>query len=160
MPRIRLSIGTHEVDIEGSEQFIAEHKSLVTDMLCRLPKEAASVGEPPAAEAAPSVHPVRSLSELDFGEVLFMLPDTASGTDKVLLAGKFAQLMSDNSTFDTREANQLLLGQGVKLANPSQSLKNNLKAKRVFKFEGRYRVSRDGETHIESVVSQTAGEPR
>ena len=160
MPRIRLSSGTHEVDIEGPEEFITKHESLIADILSRLPREAVSVGEPPAAEAASPVHPVRDLTELEFGEVLFMLPDAASGTDRVLLAGKFAQLMSDNNTFDTREANQLLLGQGVKLANPSQSLKNNLKAKRVFKFEGRYRVSRDGENHIESLVSQLAGESR
>ena len=159
MPRIRLCIGTHELELEGPEQFISEHKALITDMLSSRSRHPVGDGASREAEASPD-HPMLSLSSLEFGEALFMLRDDASGTDKILLAGKFAQVMSDNNTFDTREANQLLLGQGVKLANPSQSLKNNLKAKRAFKFEGRYRMSRDGESHIESLISSAVGESR
>lgn len=152
MPHIKLRIGTRELELEGSEEFISEHKTLITDMLSSRSGQAADDGAPRETGTSPDP-PMVSLSSLEFGEVLFMLPDDASGTDKILLAGKFAQMMSDNNTFDTREANQLLLGQGIKLANPSQSLKNNLKARRVFKFEGRYRISRDGDSHIESLIS-------
>ena len=160
MPRIRLTIGTHELDLEGSEEFIDAHMGLVADLLGRLPADAATRDDPPADPASLAAGQDGSVTDLEFGEALFMLPGGASGTDKILLAGKFAQITSDNNTFDTREANQLLLGQGIRLANPSQSLKNNLKAKRVFKFEGRFRVSRDGENHLETLISQTRGEPR
>ena len=158
MPRLRLSIGTHELDLEGPEQFINEHKALITEILDRFPKDMVPSREPSAAAVDPPARAERSVTDLEFGEALFMLPDAASGTDKILLAGKFAQIVSDNNTFDTREANQLLIGQGIKLANPSQSLKNNLKAKRAFKFEGRFRVSRDGESHLESLIAQARGE--
>ena len=160
MPRVRLSNGTHEVELEGSEEFIDEHLPVVARMLEQLPSGATTRNDSQLEAADSAIPHAPSIGDLEFGEALFMLPDSASGTDKILLAGKFAQTMSDTNTFDTREANQLLLGQGIRLANPSQSLKNNLKAKRVFKFEGKYRVSRDGEGHLESLITQARGETR
>ncbi len=158
MPRIRVSIGSHEVDLEGPEQFINEHKDLIVEVLDRLQGKSASANERSATTVDEPARTGNRIMELEFGEALFMLPNSASGTDKILLAGKFAQAISDNNTFDTREANQLLIDQGIKLANASQSLKNNLKAKRAFKFEGRYRVSRDGESHIETLIAHPTGE--
>jgi hypothetical protein len=88
----------------------------------------------------------------EFGEVLHSLPNSATGPDRMLLAGSYAQLASADNTFSTGEANQLLLGQGVKLSNPSQALKNAIAAKRVFKVGKRYRVSKSGEEHLKSLT--------
>ena len=44
----------------------------------------------------------------------------------------------------TGEANTLLTDQGIKVGNPSQCVKQNLVAKRVFKHQRRYRVSQTG----------------
>jgi hypothetical protein len=88
----------------------------------------------------------------EFGEVLHALPNKASGPDQMLVAGWYAQDGSTDNTFSTGEANQLLLGQSVKIANPSQSLKNAIAAKRVFKVGSRYRVSKIGEQHLHSLI--------
>ena len=66
----------------------------------------------------------------------------------MLLAGRFAQLLSEDNSFSTKESNSLLLEQSVKVGNPSQCMTNNLKAKRVFKIGDRYRVSRPGEEYL------------
>jgi hypothetical protein len=44
---------------------------------------------------------------------------------------------------------------GVKLGNPSQSVKQNLVAKRAFAVQrGRYRVARDGLGHLEQLTGR------
>jgi hypothetical protein len=62
----------------------------------------------------------------------------------MLLAGYFAQLRSGDQSFGTGEANTLLTDQGIKVGNPSQCVKQNLVAKRVFRHQRRYRVSQTG----------------
>jgi hypothetical protein len=62
----------------------------------------------------------------------------------MLLAGHFAQSRSADASFSTGEANTLLTEQGVKIGNPSQSVKQNLVARRVFRHQRRYRVSQIG----------------
>jgi hypothetical protein len=45
-----------------------------------------------------------------------------------------------------------LTEQGVKVGNPSQCVKQNLLAKRVFKHQGRYRVSQIGLDHLRQLI--------
>jgi hypothetical protein len=78
------------------------------------------------------------------------LAKNASQSDKILLAGSFAAQGTGDKTFSTSEASALLVEQGIKLSNPSQSLKNNLAAKRVFKQGNRFRVSKIGEDHLKT----------
>ena len=70
----------------------------------------------------------------------------------MLVAGYFAQQRGADNGFATGEANTLLTEQGVKVGNPSQCVKQNLLAKRVFKHQGRYRVSQIGLDHLRQLV--------
>ena len=148
MPRLRVSMGTQELELEGPVEFIEQYDAPIANVLRRFASELPASGETPTA---PELH----TTEHEFGEALHTLPDDASGTDQILLAGRFAQRASDTNTFSTREANELLKEQDVKLSNASQFLKVNLKAKRVFKFEGGYRVSQVGERHLDSLMEQS-----
>jgi hypothetical protein len=153
--RVRISLSAGDLEVEGTEEFVrqyAESIRTLIDRLEELPIQPAA--QPPAVAAPAPVAPTAQAAEQrEFGEVLHSLPNNASGPDRILLAGSYAQLASADNTFSTGEANQLLLGQGVKLSNPSQALKNTIAAKRVFKVGKRYRVSKTGEEHLRSLVS-------
>ncbi len=88
----------------------------------------------------------------EFGEAIHSLPKGSSGTDQILVAGYYAAAGSADGTFATSEANSLLVEQGIKLSNPSQSLKNGLAAKRVFKVGKRFKLSKTGEDSIRSFI--------
>jgi hypothetical protein len=146
-------LGAGDLEVEGSEQFVAQYQSALSELIDRLksqPRPAAG------GETAGRSSPASTVSEAgeprEFGEVLHSLPNGASGSDKILLAGSYVQRTDSNNSFSTGEANQLLLGQGVKLSNPSQALKNAIEAKRAFKVGSRYRVSKVGEDHLKSLT--------
>jgi hypothetical protein len=150
--KIRISLGMGELEVEGSSDFVAGYEENIRGMLARLesqsvkPASAASGGG--AARAASA-----AASELgEFGEVFHLLPKTASGSDQILVAGYFVASKSSDQTFSTNEANKLLIEQGIKLSNPSQSLRNALTAKRVFKVGSRFRVSNTGEQYVLNLI--------
>jgi hypothetical protein len=148
MPRIRVCLSSGEFEVEGDEQFIDRYKATVGVMLEHLASGNARGPKQPELNSSER----DSQSPESFGQILHRLPKSATGTDQVLLAGQYAQTSSADNTFATAEANRLLVEQGIKLANPSQSLKNNLTAKRVFKVGKRYRVAKDGEEHLASLT--------
>jgi hypothetical protein len=65
----------------------------------------------------------------------------ASGVDRMLIAGDVAQQLSANDDFSVDEANSLLTGQGVEIEDPARPMKENLLAKRVLRYQDRFRVS-------------------
>lgn len=81
-------------------------------------------------------------------ELLGRLPDTATDVDRMLVAGYIAQRGSADLGFSVDEATSLLQRLGLEVHNPSQLLKQNLLAKRVFKHQGRFRVSQIGLDHL------------
>lgn len=158
--RVRISLTAGEFEVEGPEAFVQRYDSVVDDLLERVrsgptPKTASTNGqkEDVTGEQDESFSPTTEAAELlDFGEVLHSLPSKATSTDQILLAGHYVQQGSGDNSFSTNEANSLLVEQGIKLSNASQSLKNNLAAKRVFKLPGkRWRVSRPGEEYLKSL---------
>jgi hypothetical protein len=154
--RIRLNVSTGELELEGSEAFIAKYDASIGEMLLRLrhaPERATAGGAggeksglPPEGTAAGGVE------TLDFGEALHGLPRNATAPEQILLAAKFASKASADGSFTTGDANQLLIGQGVKLSNASQAMHQNQVAKRVFKAGGKWRLSREGEAHLKTLV--------
>ena len=108
---------------------------------------------PPAAAAQPARS--ASLSDTDsLGELLHRLPRSATDVYRMLLAGHVAQSRSADRSFSTGEANALLTEQGIKIGNPSQSVKQNLVARRVFRHQRRYRVSQIGLDHLAQLLRQ------
>lgn len=157
--RIRISLTAGELEIEGPESFVSQYEESIAAVLERLREEGVvAVAAPPqqpavvaasngAAESAPAP---AAASEEPFGEVLHSL-NTKSGTDQILLAGHYVGKGSADGTFSTTEAHKLLIEQGVKLSNASQSLKNNLSAKRAFKVGSRFKISKAGIDHLNTL---------
>jgi hypothetical protein len=73
----------------------------------------------------------------------------------MLMAGLHLQRRAADRAFTTSDANRLLLEHGIKLGNPSQSVKQNLVAKRAFAVQrGRYRVAQGGLGHLEQLTGR------
>ncbi|MEO5535261.1 MAG: hypothetical protein ABIR17_09040 [Pseudolysinimonas sp.] len=108
-----------------------------------------------SSTSAPGSVAQNALESADFGELMIGLPNSVTGTDQMLVAGLFAQRQSADNTFTTKDASSLLLEQGYKVGNPSQSMTNNLKAKRVFKVGTSYRVSRAGIDYVTQLFGQS-----
>jgi hypothetical protein len=158
--RLRISLSAGELEIEGDASLLSKYDADIKTLLARL-------------VAGPGLEVPRGGGKLgagtkhgdeggkggvqldgDFGEILHQLPKSATATDQMLLAGLFAQRSGDDKSFATGTANTLLLDQGIKISNASQCMTNNLKARRVFKVPGGYRVSKPGEDHLAELIDQ------
>ncbi len=147
--RLRINLSQGEFEVEGSEAFVERYAARIDALFAGLASgrnaepapalpaantETTDAGSPNGAGHAPS----------HLGEWLEHMPRSATDVDRMLLAGYYAQLRSGDRCFGTGEANALLTDQGIKVGNPSQCVKQNLVAKRVFKHHRRYRVSQTG----------------
>ncbi|HVS69289.1 MAG TPA: hypothetical protein VHE56_12105 [Mycobacteriales bacterium] len=152
--RIRISLAVGELEVEGTSEFVEQYKNDIQRMLERLATRNDFSGPPPNQHAAATNGAAASGGQVpaQFGEVLASISGKASGTDLILVAGWFTQASSPDASFSTTEAASLLVEQGIKLSNPSQSLKNNIAAKKVFKIGSRYKVSRSGEDHLRTIL--------
>jgi hypothetical protein len=104
--------------------------------------------------ATPSAVGNGQLPEL-FGEYYGEFRPALSDTEKMLVAASFVQAKDQDHTFTTKDANQLLLDQNVKVGNPSESVRRLAQAKRVFVATGgEFRVSASGFEHLESLKSK------
>jgi len=153
--RIRISLATGELEVDGHQDFVSQYAESIAALLSRLIEQGPTVvATVPAATAAASSGNLTgnfgttaggTSSPVDepFGQVLHSL-SSKSGTDQILLAGYYHAKTTPDGTFSTNEAHKLLIEQGVKLSNASQSMKNNLAAKRAFKVGSRFKVAKAG----------------
>ena len=58
-------------------------------------------------------------------------------------------------TFATAEASKLLVEQGIKVSNPSQSLKNNMDGKKLFRVGNRFKISREGQDRVNDLLGRS-----
>jgi hypothetical protein len=147
--KLRINLAQREFEVEGSESFVRAYAERLDQLLEWLTQQTAT--------AAISPPPIRTDGDgvevaATFGELLQLLPRSATDVDRMLIAGYFAQQSGADNGFATGEANHLLTEQGVKVGNPSQCVKQNLLAKRVFKHQGRYRVSQIGLDYLRQLV--------
>ena len=145
--KLRINLAQREFEVEGSESFVKTYAERLDQLLGRLTEQTEAPPRParpagPDGDALPGT----------FGELLQRLPRAATDVDRMLVAGYFAQQRGADNGFATGEANTLLTEQGVKVGNPSQCVKQNLLAKRVFKHQGRYRVSQIGLDHLRQLI--------
>lgn len=141
--RLRINLAQQEFEVEGTEAFVQGWTDRIEALFGRLEevRPAAAELRPNGADAAPA-------RPESFGELLHHLPRGVTDVDRILAAGHFAQKRNPDRSFATGDANALLTEQGVKVGNPSQCVKQNLVAKRVFRHQGRYRVSQQGIDHL------------
>jgi hypothetical protein len=149
--RLRVNLAQSEFEVEGSEAFVRTYAERFDSLLDRI-GQLARPDDPPAGRVPPPGAPALSLKNASLGELLHHLPRSATDVDRMLLAGHVAQSRSSDNAFSTGEANALLTEQGVKIGNPSQSVKQNLVAKRVFRHQRRYRVSQIGLDHLAQLL--------
>ncbi len=141
--RLRINLAQREFEVEGSEAFVNAYVGRFDAWLA----DFAAAGLDPAPPPVPGARleaTSRPLAAETFGELLQQLPRAASDVDRMLVAGWFAHMRNGDKSFSTGEASALLTEQGFKVGNPSQCVRQNLIAKRVFKHQGRYRVSQPG----------------
>ena len=148
--RLRVNLVQSEFEVEGSEEFVRTYAERFDALLDRLGNRPTPVEPAPASKPAGSPGP--AIEGKSLGELLHHLPRTATDVDRMLLAGYVAQLSSADSSFGTGEANTMLTEQGIKVGNPSQSVKQNVVAKRVFRHQRRYRVSQIGLDHLRQLL--------
>jgi hypothetical protein len=148
--KLRINLAQREFEVEGSETFVRAYAERLDQLLEWLSQQTAAAAGP----LPPVVQDGDGLAAGgSFGELLQRLPRTATDVDRMLVAGYFAQQSGADNAFATGEANHLLTEQGVKVGNPSQCVKQNLLAKRVFKHQGRYRVSQIGLDYLRQLVN-------
>lgn len=152
--RVRISLTQGEIELEGSEAFIRSYADRLEGLFERLEQQTASASDVQVAtrSSPPGAAPAPAQPSQNFGERLQALPRSVTDVDRILLAGHHAQGRSPDRSFATGEANALLTEQGIKVGNPSQCVKQNLLAKRVFKHQGRYRVSQQGTDHLRQLL--------
>ena len=144
--RLKINLSEGEFEVEGSEAFVERYAARIDALFGTL--ETRRSKQEPAITAVPETgggngHASNDAPE-NIGEWLEHMPRSATDVDRMLLAGYFAQIRSSDQSFGTGEANTLLTDQGIKVGNPSQCVKQNLVAKRVFRHQRRYRVSQTG----------------
>ncbi len=163
--RIRISLTQQEVEVEGREAFVRDLLPRLEALLARLGKAkadlpslaagpaAATPPSPGRAETAVPASPRRALPL--FGEFIHHLPADATEVDKMLAAGFWVQLHSPERSFATAEASRRLAEHGIRIGNPSQCVRQNIQAKRVFLVrKGRYRVAQAGVEHLRRLMGE------
>jgi hypothetical protein len=158
---LRISLSAGEFEVEGPPTFIVQYDEVARQLLARLHSSASDAFNPPGSAAgtgAGKPSPIASNGNgawPEFGEAIHRLPRNASGTDLILVAGYYASTKHADQTFATAEASKLLVEQCIKVANPSQSMKNNLTAKKVFKVGSRFKISREGIERINLLLPRS-----
>ena len=152
--RLKINLSAGEFEVEGSEAFVERYVERIDALFAKLANskstapalvDASSTGTGAAVSSNHAANGVAATAAPShIGEWLEHMPRSATDVDRMLLAGYFAQLRSGDQSFGTGEAAILLTDQGIKVGNPSQCVKQNLVAKRVFKHQRRYRVSQTG----------------
>jgi hypothetical protein len=145
--RLRVNLAQSEFEVEGSEAFVRTYAERFDALLDRLGHHR-QPDNPPTGRTPEAQASTVAIESAGLGELLHRLPRSATDVDRMLLAGHVAQSRSADNAFSTGEANALLTEQGVKIGNPSQSVKQNVVAKRVFRHQRRYRVSQIGLDHL------------
>lgn len=157
--RLRISLSTGEFEVEGPATFIAQYDQVARQLLARLHESPPDAFKSPdSGDGAAASQPTAAFNGNgtwpEFGEAIHKLPRNASGTDLILVAGYYASMTHADQTFATSEASKLLVEQSIKVANPSQSLKNNLGSKKVFKVGSRFKISREGIERINQLLQR------
>jgi hypothetical protein len=166
--KVRINLKTGEIEFEGSEQFVAEQLSKLTEIA----ELVGSLSGPPegntelegddavvdgAVELEQVEHEEEAASQADktisvpksFGEWLHNFKGELSDLDEALLTAYYVQTESSTNDFKTSEVNKALKDHGIKLTNPSETIRRLAVKKLLFQTRkvGKLRfmrVSADG----------------
>lgn len=138
---VRINFRVGEIAVSGPKEVVDEYLDRYSEL--------ADVQPEPARKALPS-----ETNEVpdEFGAYLQLFPTSVSDVDRALIAANFVQRGSQEDSFSTRELNQQLVEQGIRLSNPSESVRQNVRSRRAFALSrGRFRVSKQGVAHLSTL---------
>lgn len=151
--RVRICRSTGELEIEGDSGLVRDWWDELFPQIASVAREKRKASTPPEDKGAEREN--EGEDGEPFGEFFHNFRDDISDGDRMLIAASFVQTRTDDRTFTTGAANQLLIEQGRKLANPSVCVKRLVDAKRAFRVSGQnHRVSDTGLKHVESLRMQ------
>ena len=166
--RARINLQVGEFEFEGSQEFV-ENQLENLDSLVELMAELRDVAldddvDIPELDAngeensgGGSTAPEDLSMPSSFGEWMHKFRDDVNNTDKALITAYFVQKQSAEDDFKTREVNKSLTEHGIKLGNPSETLKRLIGKKSLFQTRKNgavkfFRVSQDGLKHLKSLL--------
>lgn len=153
--RVRANRSTGELEVEGSPELVAEWwEKLWPEMGKGAP--VADVSLPAPKRQLPLIGTTSPQIPIVFGEYYSEFRSDTTDVDKVLIAGAFTQDKDIDRVFTTKNANQLLIEQNIKVGNASECVRRLVQARRAFVVsDGKFRVSASGFEHLKSLkVSQ------
>lgn len=162
--KARINFKTGEVELEGSEQFVQEQLAnidAIAEYMALLAtnnsadEESLVEQEEIAIVAEEEEEKLSSVGEQElqipntFGEWFYRFRNEINDLEKALITAYYVQKQSPQNDFKTSEVNKFLQEHGVKLSNPSTSLKRLAEKKLLFQTRKsgklKYmRVSSDG----------------
>ncbi|SRR5258708_25681844 len=156
--KIRINLNSREIEIEGSEAFVEKYSETINNYIeiIKTPSRSnpqsliSSQREEGQSQFSSTERNADSVPD-SFGEYYSRFPKSMKDVDKILVAGYFHQQKSGNNSFSTQEAASLLIEQGVKLSNAAAFLKANLTANKIFKHDGKFRISENGVDYIKKL---------
>jgi hypothetical protein len=165
--KAKINLRKGEFEFEGNQAFVEKQLSSLSDLIDSLHArdywEEAHIEEETEETTKDKTETTtdKGLSVPDsFGEWYNKFPKKLTQSDQILIAGYFVQSHSTDRSFKTSKANKFLKEQGIKLSNPSVTLKKQvLKKKWVFVVKKKgvlhcYRVSAEGKDHLRSLLKQ------
>ena len=162
--RLRISFQDQEIELEGSTDFVERWAPELRSWLAGSASDTSLSSKPKPTNSTPVTTSISDTaahlpdreaavngtpSGFSFGEFMHQFPRQVTDVDRMLIAGLYVQRHTQDDCFSTASANSLLLDQGFKVGNASQSVKQNVTARRAFRVtNGRYRVSSEGEDYL------------
>ena len=149
---------TGEVEVEGSPDLVTEWWERLWPEVAGHTGQRAAIGVVSQDGQLPrsSVGARTEVPEV-FGEYFNDFRSDVTDVDKMLIAGAFAQAKDPDRAFATKNANQLLIDQNVKLTNASECVRRLIMSKRAFVVsDGKFRVSAQGFERLKSLKAQPA----
>lgn len=166
LAKFKLNLKTREVEIEGSEAFVERQiRSLETifETLSQNDCDSRHADEDESVEKVANIKsgdkPMTDSMPATFGEWMHSFKTELTDLDKALITAKYVQLKSPENDFKTAEVNTALKEHGIKLSNPSGTLKRLAGKKYLFQTRkvGKLRfmrLSTDGQEILESLKAK------
>lgn len=161
--RVRLCRSSGEIEVEGPADFVEAWFERLWEKVKEVPYTTARSSPQGADSPASTVASVRTstatadtqqgtqdVSE-SFGEYFARFRSGLKANDHALIAASFVQAHDSDNLCTTREINQALLEQNVKLGNPSEAMRQLVQYKRAFKVGKKFRVSNVGFDYLRTL---------
>lgn len=170
--KFKLNLRTREIEIEGSEDFVQRQISDLESIFEAIDlAKAGDTGDAVDGDDQPDGSTTGgqgggtsngsgagASSELpaSLGEYFHQFAQSINDTDKALITARFVQAQSQTNDFKTAEVNKALQDHGIRLSNPSESLKRLSDRKLLFQTRkvGKLRfmrVSQTGQGHLDTL---------